>query len=387
MPVPTKTVPPPPCRRKQVRQRACAQHGLRPGRRRACYLALCRYTCAPLPPCINPPPGARTPPWTPAQFARQYDHRATTSCAQNAISAMPVHQIGKNPEPLPGKTGCTRSPHGARPPGRSAGWRPRGSLRAGREARFYWPDGVPSSAAPSATPCWPRPCPRAPGPARSWTDPDELLNRARRGLGNGGLNWLAACFLDSMATQGIAGFGYGIRYDYGMFRQRIVDGQQVEVPDYWMTHGNSWEFQRPRSACWCATAGTGGGRRQDGALGRHRRRAGDGLRPDHPGYGTKVTNTLRLWSAQGHRGDRPVGLQPAATSWRGRDPRTTPRTSRGCSTPTTPRRSAGSCACARNTSSCPASLQDLLPPLRNHQISTPCRQGQHPPQRHPPGAE
>ncbi|PYD07565.1 hypothetical protein DND62_30420, partial [Pseudomonas syringae pv. pisi] len=55
---------------------------------------------------------------------------------------------------------------------------------------------------------------------------------------------LAACFLDSMATLNIPGWGYGIRYEYGMFRQKIVNGEQVEVPDYWLTRGNPWEIER-----------------------------------------------------------------------------------------------------------------------------------------------
>ena len=66
------------------------------------------------------------------------------------------------------------------------------------------------------------------------------------GLGNGGLGRLASCYLDSMATQCISGYGYGIRYDYGMFHQTIENGAQVEQPDNWTKHGTPWEFDRAR---------------------------------------------------------------------------------------------------------------------------------------------
>ena len=65
------------------------------------------------------------------------------------------------------------------------------------------------------------------------------------GLGNGGLGRLAACFMDSIATLNLPGMGYGIRYEYGMFRQKIENGQQVECPDAWLEKGAPWEFMRP----------------------------------------------------------------------------------------------------------------------------------------------
>ncbi|MBN8748565.1 Maltodextrin phosphorylase [Xylophilus ampelinus] len=119
-------------------------------------------------------------------------------------------------------------------------------------------------------------------------------------LGNGGLGRLAACFLDSMATLGVPGMGYGIRYEYGMFRQRIIDGQQVETPDYWLTRGNPWEFQRPEVRYRVRFGGHVEGRQAYGSakwVDTH-----DVLAIAYdtiiPGYGTQATNTLRLWSAR-----------------------------------------------------------------------------------------
>ena len=80
-------------------------------------------------------------------------------------------------------------------------------------------------------------------------DPDVLRDEeVDAGLGNGGLGRLAACFLDSMATLELPSYGYGIRYDYGIFKQIIQNGYQVEEPDNWLSRGNPWEIRRPELA-------------------------------------------------------------------------------------------------------------------------------------------
>jgi starch phosphorylase len=120
------------------------------------------------------------------------------------------------------------------------------------------------------------------------------------GLGNGGLGRLAACFLDSMSTLNLAAMGYGLRYDYGIFKQRIVDGQQVEEPDHWLKDGTPWEVARPEHTQLVHF----GGRVECIANGHTEWRWVDtdkvlGLPYDLPivGY-SEAVNILRLWSAK-----------------------------------------------------------------------------------------
>ncbi|XP_037550544.1 glycogen phosphorylase, liver form [Nematolebias whitei] len=118
------------------------------------------------------------------------------------------------------------------------------------------------------------------------------------GLGNGGLGRLAACFLDSMATLGLAAYGYGIRYEYGIFNQKIRDGWQVEEADDWLRHGNPWEKARPEYMLPVHFYG-------------HVEETRDGPRwvdtqvvlampydTPIPGYMNNTVNTMRLWSAR-----------------------------------------------------------------------------------------
>lgn len=128
---------------------------------------------------------------------------------------------------------------------------------------------------------------------------DDLLQEENDpGLGNGGLGRLAACFLDSLATMALPGRGYGIRYEYGMFKQNIVNGRQAESPDYWLEYGNAWEFPRHSTRY---KVRFGGRIQQEGSKMRW-------LETEEviacaydqiiPGFDTDATNTLRLWGAQ-----------------------------------------------------------------------------------------
>ncbi len=136
------------------------------------------------------------------------------------------------------------------------------------------------------------------------TDLDDLLNEEEdAALGNGGLGRLAACFLDSLATLGMPGYGYGINYEYGLFRQEIRDGRQVEIPDNWLAHGTPWEVERSEEEY--AIPLYGRVERSHDSSGNYRPRWVDhrtvlGVPNDMPiaGYGGRTVNFLRLFSAR-----------------------------------------------------------------------------------------
>ncbi|MFO1067085.1 MAG: glycogen/starch/alpha-glucan phosphorylase [Geminicoccaceae bacterium] len=129
-------------------------------------------------------------------------------------------------------------------------------------------------------------------------------------LGNGGLGRLAACFMESMATVGVAAHGYGIRYEHGLFRQAIRDGWQIELPEDWLDNGNPWEFERPEIAY---DIGFGGRVELDdsGEEPVFTWKPGErvlALAYDTPvaGWQGRHVNTLRLWSA---RSTEPMRLE------------------------------------------------------------------------------
>lgn len=128
----------------------------------------------------------------------------------------------------------------------------------------------------------------------------ELENDA--GLGNGGLGRLAACFIDSLTTLDLPAYGCTIRYEYGLFRQKIVDGYQTELPDTWLEHGNAWEVARPEEAFKVSFGGEVYSYWEDGKMkvGYNNERTVLAMPYDVPlcGYNSKMINKLRLWGAQ-----------------------------------------------------------------------------------------
>jgi glycogen phosphorylase len=135
-------------------------------------------------------------------------------------------------------------------------------------------------------------------------DFEALLDQEEEpGLGNGGLGRLAACYLDSLATQEIPAIGFGIRYEFGIFDQAIHDGWQVEITDKWLRYGNPWEIPRPE---WAVTVPFGGRtERYPDEQGHDRVRwlpaqVINGIPYDTPilGYRTNTANTLCLWKAE-----------------------------------------------------------------------------------------
>jgi starch phosphorylase len=125
-------------------------------------------------------------------------------------------------------------------------------------------------------------------------------------LGNGGLGRLAACFLDSMATLGVPGYGYGIRYEYGMFHQSIENGQQIEHPDNWLRYGNPWEFPRPEVMYQVKFHGRVVNYTDEQGRERHQWVDTDDVMAmayDYPipGFDTGTVNNMRLWAAKATR--------------------------------------------------------------------------------------
>jgi glycogen phosphorylase len=126
------------------------------------------------------------------------------------------------------------------------------------------------------------------------------------GLGNGGLGRLAACFLDSMATLELPAYGYGIRYEYGIFFQKIINGYQVETPDAWLRYGNPWEIERPEFLYPVKFYGQVLEYVDEQGVFRHewvdtRDIIALAFDTPIPGYRNNTVNTMRLWSAKSSR--------------------------------------------------------------------------------------
>ena len=136
-----------------------------------------------------------------------------------------------------------------------------------------------------------------------WDYNEIVEQEPEPGLGNGGLGRLAACYLDSLSTLSIPAVGYGIRYEYGIFKQELRDGWQVELTDKWLQFGNPWELERPERAVNVSFGGHTEAWTDEHGKYRVRwipDRMVKAIPYDTPisGYHARTTNTIRLWSAE-----------------------------------------------------------------------------------------
>ncbi|MDE5414900.1 glycogen/starch/alpha-glucan phosphorylase [Alkalihalobacterium chitinilyticum] len=139
-------------------------------------------------------------------------------------------------------------------------------------------------------------------------DPEEIFEQEHdAGLGNGGLGRLAACFLDSLASLELPGHGCGIRYKYGLFQQKLIDGHQVELPDYWLEEDYVWEVRRSDKAIGVRFGGNVNPEFIDGRLTFHHTNYETVMAVPYDvpivGYENQTVNTLRLWSAESTTND------------------------------------------------------------------------------------
>ncbi|WP_163537934.1 glycogen/starch/alpha-glucan phosphorylase [Gracilibacillus sp. YIM 98692] len=143
-------------------------------------------------------------------------------------------------------------------------------------------------------------------------EPEEIYKQEHDpGLGNGGLGRLAACFLDSMASMRYPGHGFGIRYRYGLFEQRIINGYQTELPDYWLDNEYPWERRKPEEAIEIIFGGTVHmHKKYDGSLEFNYENTDKVLAVPYDipivGYQNQIVNTLRLWSAEHTSAESPL---------------------------------------------------------------------------------
>ncbi len=175
-------------------------------------------------------------------------------------------------------------------------------------------------------------------------------------LGNGGLGRLAACFMESMASLGIPAFGYGIRYRHGLFRQKIIDGVQIELPEDWLVHGNPWEFERREREYEVGFGGTVEASAQLNGVAHYKWKPSEKILAvafDTPicGWKGKRVNTLRLWNARACGSHQARTIQSGRPYWGSGRYHTGRKHYAGSCILRTPPRLARNCACARNISS------------------------------------